>query len=80
MDDRLQGMEGEFLALAALRQGGENWLFSHPPLSHDGLQVAAVAGARASQVQSPESQPSHPENRGEKPRTARRPQTQLYVH
>lgn len=36
MDDELQWVEGEFMALEALRQGGEDWLFPIPPRSFDG--------------------------------------------
>jgi hypothetical protein len=37
MDHKLQWVEGEFLAIEALRQGGKGWLFPLPPRSSDEL-------------------------------------------
>lgn len=37
MDNNLQWAEGKFLAIEALRQGGEEWLFPLPPRSFDAL-------------------------------------------
>lgn len=74
MFDKLQWIEGEFLALESLRQGGENWTFPKPPRSLGAAEPANPAGASVRRVEAPSQSATDQDGQEQKREPTSRPQ------
>lgn len=78
MDDALDWVEGEFLALESLRQGRESWAFPRPPLPVGAAGTTSPSDANVRRIEAVGQEKTN-EDAEEDEGSSPRPQARLFL-